>query len=1503
MLKQIVKKALPLLLGLTILLGPFLFGNKTVNAANPSTISFQGKVVNSNGTNVTDGAYSFIFRLYDNGSPTITSSCDTDVHCLWQETQASVQVTNGIFQVELGSSCALTNGSCNNTAGGPINFANNNSLYLTLQFNGDTSGTHNGYMWPVIHLNSVPYALQADNASKLGGLASGNFVQLAQGLQTDTSNLNASIAINKTGTASILTLQKSSANVLLLDNNGLLTLQPAASLTSGQTAFTQTLTNASSTGGTVNGYIQTITVNNTTSASTTNGINISLTDNTALANTNNGIKISLAGTNTGQIQYGIDSSVNSGTALRGSASGIGASTSCGNQTIGFGLGVCGSSTDTTNHGTGVFGVTNASSIAVTAQGAGVAGVNSASGTAAARYVGATGYSLQSNGAAFTSIGVQGIAKAGTGATTYGGYFTLDNGGSATAGAALYASNSTLAANILDLQDNTTSVFTVGDNGLISMQPAANLTAGQTEVAQTLTNGSSTGGTVNGYSQTITVSNTTSASTTNGINISLTDNAAALANNNTGLKISLSGSNTGQAQLGEDISVNRGWGIKVSASGTVGQTLTCGSQSTNVGIGICGSSTATSGTGIIGTTSGSGASVSNTSTDYLLGLGVSGYNNSSSTSADNRIGIGGYSNSTGASGAYTSIGTFGIARATSASAKTYGGYFSLDASSSATSGAALYATNSTVAANILDLQDNTTSVFTVGDNGLISLQPAAALTGTGTQSNISQTLTNNQTAGTVNGYNQTITVSNASGTTTTNGFNISIADNASALANNNNGVNISLTGTNGSQTQIGVNASVNHGAGVVGTSSGFGTNISCGNVSGASIGICGGSSYSSGTGVYGYTSGASSLDQSASSGIYGINNTSGIAANTYVGLKGIARQSAAAAYTSVGVFGSTKAGAGATTYGGYFALDSTSTASAGAALYATNSTVAANILQLQNNNVNAMVVNSSGNVVLGQSSAGGANGTIVFDNSTNSNTITLVTGVTAASGGSGYTLTLPTTGASSSGKCLQSDTGSTVSSTSLTFGSCATGGGGTFASDYSTTSQASNTVTYSNSGGGALVLQDAATPLSTLFTIENNAATFNYLTVTLASSVPHLRVYGASSSNYADIYYDSSTSTAIFAASSGTTQIGTGTGNITFNMTASANAETHNHTGSPAAGYTATDYTFTRNLTGTTFALQGSVLSILDTSSFTSGSSSPNLLYINQNNTSATGNLILAQTGGSTTKFSVDTAGNLTVVGTAGITGNTTITGSLQVQSASGITVGTSSNAGILALFNGTNKVQIQGAASTTAYNFVLPASSGSTNQCLVNTSTPGTLQWLPCGASSTATVTLSPEYAGAVMTHNNNSANGSTGTMTSDFCSGSSHLGIPASSNPCGATQDFNYYSWTEASGANDYDVWTNWQAPTDFSSISSITFYGWTTSSTNDAVKLTVYNAGTACGNSTIAANSTSFTSTTVSTSSCTGGSAIAAGTNVTFDVDLKVGAASDFARVSNIVIVYNRQ
>ncbi len=107
------------------------------------TINFQGKVVNSNGTNVADGQYAFVFKLYDAASGGSNS---------WTETQNNVQVTAGIFRVSLGSVTTF--------ASAGVDF-NTDNLYLGINFNSD------GEMTPRVRFAAVPYAINAETVSGL----------------------------------------------------------------------------------------------------------------------------------------------------------------------------------------------------------------------------------------------------------------------------------------------------------------------------------------------------------------------------------------------------------------------------------------------------------------------------------------------------------------------------------------------------------------------------------------------------------------------------------------------------------------------------------------------------------------------------------------------------------------------------------------------------------------------------------------------------------------------------------------------------------------------------------------------------------------------------------------------------------------------------------------------------------------------------------------------------------------------------------------------------------------------------------------------------------------------------------------------------------------------------------------------------------------------------------------------------------------------------------------
>ncbi len=283
--------------------------------------------------------------------------------------------------------------------------------------------------------------------------------------------------------------------------------------------------------------------------------------------------------------------------------------------------------------------------------------------------------------------------------------------------------------------------------------------------------------------------------------------------------------------------------------------------------------------------------------------------------------------------------------------------------------------------------------------------------------------------------------------------------------------------------------------------------------------------------------------------------------------------------------------------------------------------------------------------------------------------------------------------------------------------CAGSGGSTTLQDsYDNDANGSDAVINLTSTDGGVLIRDNATPLgTTLFAIQNSAGTANYLKLTASDftlqdssgnnsllftpSTGHLKVYGTGgSSAYADIYYDVATSTAVFAASSGTTQIGTGSGgggDINFILSNAADTLTATHTSSTlGATYTDTDYAFRRNLTVGSQAANGNVLSVEDLTGLGTGSSAPNLLYLNQNTSGATGNLILAQTGGSTDRFVVTTAGTVGI-GTASpgalVHASGTSTGALNGMFIDNVDQGASSTARVSLRLQGTDSVTDVGA--------------------------------------------------------------------------------------------------------------------------------------------------------------------------------------------------------------------
>lgn len=179
--------------------------------------------MNSAGSVVADGNYNLQFKIYEGGSGAAVGNPDGVLK--WTETHANngtsqgIKVKNGLFSVSLGSI---------NQFRTQVNW-DHDKLWLSMNVAGRADNCTNfgtspcaadGEMLPMKQITATPYAL---NAGALNGLSADSFVQLGQGVQTDSSD-GASLSINKTGSGDLIQLQNNGSDVFTVKDDGSLTL-------------------------------------------------------------------------------------------------------------------------------------------------------------------------------------------------------------------------------------------------------------------------------------------------------------------------------------------------------------------------------------------------------------------------------------------------------------------------------------------------------------------------------------------------------------------------------------------------------------------------------------------------------------------------------------------------------------------------------------------------------------------------------------------------------------------------------------------------------------------------------------------------------------------------------------------------------------------------------------------------------------------------------------------------------------------------------------------------------------------------------------------------------------------------------------------------------------------------------------------------------------------------------------------------------------------------------
>jgi len=424
-------------------------------ATTSQLMSFQGKLTNTDGTNVTDGTFSIRFRIYTDPTADAANTCLPGSNtCKWEETQASVTVASGLFQVNLGSVTTLP---------GSVDF-NLSGLYLGVKVGSDAE------MTPRVRLTTAP---QAFNSDLLDGIDAAGFVQLTpSGQQSGSINISGTItsggitagAVNGISISS--TIQPSAAGALTIQSNG----ANALTLTGGAASIWSTTAGTL----TVQGFAGT-TITTPAAAGATSAVSI-LTGNSSGGTAGN-ITVDTGTTSTGTPTVNIANSNAKAVQIGNNTSNPAITIDSGTGTISIGTGA---QARTVNIGTGAGNQT--------------VSLGSTSGSSSLTLQAGTGnLNITTNGTGSLNVGTNAVAQDinignGTGTTAVAilcGTGTCDIGNNATVHTSTVGSTSGTSSTVLQSGTGGISITTTG---------TGTLGVGNNAVAQTIVIGNATGAT-------------------------------------------------------------------------------------------------------------------------------------------------------------------------------------------------------------------------------------------------------------------------------------------------------------------------------------------------------------------------------------------------------------------------------------------------------------------------------------------------------------------------------------------------------------------------------------------------------------------------------------------------------------------------------------------------------------------------------------------------------------------------------------------------------------------------------------------------------------------------------------------------------------------------------------------------------------------------------------------------------------------------------------------------